>query len=163
VLVEFATPPSGEHPRAASGTGPLAGLALSEVTARSREAESAADLFAAKLGLARARAAAAPGLTAAAVAAGGVRLCFVSADPHSAGPAAAELRAAVESMGEGLAGLELEVAEPAAAARALAHLEPRHEATAFRLDAVRCHGVPLAFGPRGQDQSSSPSAAPSRS
>ena len=36
VLVEFATPPPGEAPHASRGAGPLAGLALREVTVRSR-------------------------------------------------------------------------------------------------------------------------------
>src|SRR5881396_3197964 len=98
VLVELATPPPGEHaPPAAStaaSTGPLAGLALEEVTARSRDAASAADLFASQLGLAREACGAEAGLAAAAVSAGGVRLRFVSADPRSAGAEAAELRAA---------------------------------------------------------------------
>src|SRR5207245_10850255 len=35
VLVELATPPPGEHPPPAASTGPLAGLALEEVPARS--------------------------------------------------------------------------------------------------------------------------------
>src|SRR6266516_37857 len=51
VLVELATPPPGAH-APGPGTGPLAGLALVEVSARSREAASAADLFATQLGLA---------------------------------------------------------------------------------------------------------------
>src|SRR5881296_3205612 len=45
VLVELATPPPGEHAPPAASTGPLAGLALEEVTARSRDAASAADLL----------------------------------------------------------------------------------------------------------------------
>src|SRR6266403_1964726 len=53
VLVELATPPPGEHAPPAASTGLLAGLALEEVTARSRDAASAADLFAGQLGLAR--------------------------------------------------------------------------------------------------------------
>src|SRR6266850_54958 len=65
VLVEFATPPPGEH--APAGPGPLAGLALREVTARSRDATSAAELFATQLGLARGAAVGAAGITAAAV------------------------------------------------------------------------------------------------
>src|SRR5262249_29436156 len=66
VLVELATPPPGEPPHAAASAGPLAGLALTEVTVRSREAASAADLFATQLGLAPAAAAAQPSLNAAA-------------------------------------------------------------------------------------------------
>src|SRR5262245_54219155 len=53
VLVEFATPPPGEAAHAAAASGPFAGLALRDVTVRSREAASAAELFASKLGLAR--------------------------------------------------------------------------------------------------------------
>ena len=71
VLVELATPPPGEHPPPAASTGPLAGLALEEVTARSRDAASAADLFAGQLGLAREACGAEAGLAAAAVSAGG--------------------------------------------------------------------------------------------
>ena len=64
VLVEFATPPPGAHADASAGAGPFAGIALGEVTARSRDAASAAGLFATKLGLARAAASeAAPGVT----------------------------------------------------------------------------------------------------
>src|SRR5947207_393181 len=73
VLVELATPPPGEHPPAAASTGPLAGLALEEVTARSRDAASAADLFAGQLGLAREACGADAGLAAAAVSAGSGR------------------------------------------------------------------------------------------
>src|SRR5438105_3745465 len=131
VLVEFATPPLDEHPHAAAG-GTLAGLALAEVLVRSREAKSAAELFTARLGLAAASADAEPGTSAAAVSAGGVRLRFVSADPSSAGPEAAGLRAAVESLGEGLAGLVLEVRDPDAAAGALAPFGPVREADGFR-------------------------------
>src|SRR5205807_3133911 len=103
-------------------------LALAEVLVRSREAKSAAELFTARLGLAAAPADADPGTSAAAVVAGGVRLRFVSADPASAGPEAAGLRAAVESLGEGLAGLVLEVGDPEAAAATLARLGPVREA-----------------------------------
>jgi len=142
VLVEFATPPPDVHPPLAPRTGPFAGLALREVTARSRETRSAAELFALKLGLARDAAEMEPGV---AVSAGGVRLRFLSADPRSAGPAAAELRGGVEALGEGLAGLVLEVADPAAAGAALATLGPRRRPGAFQLDADRCHGVPLDF------------------
>lgn len=143
VLVEFATPPPGDAAHAAQTTGALAGLVLAEVTARSREAASAADLFATLLRLTRTDAEAGPGLLAAAVAVGGVRLRFVSADPSSAGPEAAGLRAAVEAAGEGLSGLVLEVTEIDRAADALATLRPVREATGFRLDTASCHGVPL--------------------
>ena len=145
VLVELATPPAGEHHVATAGTGPLAGLALAEVTVRSREAASAADLFATQLGLARTAAHAEAGLTAAAVTAGGVRLSFVAASAGSAGPAAAAFRAEVEATGEGLAGLVLEVADLAAAATALARFAPTGEPGAVRLAPARCGGVPLTL------------------
>ncbi|HZP43601.1 MAG TPA: methylmalonyl-CoA epimerase [Candidatus Binatia bacterium] len=136
VLVELATPPPGEH-APAPAAGPLAGLALAEVTARSRDAAGAADLFATKLGLARA--AAEPG----AVEAGGVRLRFVAADATEAGPEAAALRAALEAQGEGLAGLVLEVRDVDAAAALLAACAPVRDGAALRLAPERCHGVPL--------------------
>jgi methylmalonyl-CoA/ethylmalonyl-CoA epimerase len=145
VLVEFATPPPGEVHHDRAGSGALSGLALAEVTARSRESASAAELFADKLGLEPVAAEAEAGLTAAAVAAGGVRLRFVSADPHSAGPEAAAHRAAVDVSGEGLAGLVLEVDDPSAAIAALAALGPVPTASAYRLDAERCHGVALSL------------------
>jgi len=142
VLVEFATPPAGEHAHAAP-VGRLPGLALAEVTARCREAASAADLFATKLGLARAAAEAEPGSTAAAVEVSGVRLRFVAADPKDAGTDAAALRAAVEANGEGIAALVLEVPDVDAAATALAPCAPVREGGALRLAAERCRGVPL--------------------
>jgi len=145
VLVEFATPPPGEHAPVRATGGPLAGLALREVTARSREAASAAALFAEKLGVAADRATADTGLSAAAVSVGGVRLRFVSADPSSAGPDAAAFRAAVETAGEGLTGLVLEVDDPRAAAAALAPFAGPEDASGVRLDADRCHGVPLTL------------------
>jgi methylmalonyl-CoA epimerase len=145
VLVEFATPPPGEHAHAPAGAGAFAGLALGEVTARVREAPSAAALFAEKLGLAPAPAEGGPGLAAAAVTSGGVRLRFVAADARSAGPEAAAFRAALETEGEGLTGLVLEVRDLDAAAGALAALAPSREAAALHLDPVRCHGVPLTF------------------
>ena len=143
VLVEFATPPPGARHGPPAGNGPLAGLALKEVTARSREAAGAAALFATRLGLARAAVEAPPGFAAAAVTAGGVRLTFVSADPHAAGPEATALRAAVEAEGEGLAGLGLEVPDLDSAAAALAGFTPTRDGATVRLDAARCHGVPL--------------------
>jgi methylmalonyl-CoA/ethylmalonyl-CoA epimerase len=146
VLVEFATPPPGESHHAAGGSGPLAGLAIQEVTSRSKDAAGAAALFATKLGLARANAAA-PGLTAAAVTAGGVRLTFLAADAQDSGAESTELRAAIEASGEGLAGLVLEVRDVDAAAAALGHLAPAREAKAFHLAPEHCHGVPLAFRP----------------
>jgi methylmalonyl-CoA/ethylmalonyl-CoA epimerase len=145
VLVELATPPPGEAPHAAPSAGPLAGLALAEVTVRSREAASAADLFATRLGLAPATAHAPPGLSAAAVAAGGIRLTFLAADPRSAAPAATAFRADLEAKGEGLAGLVLEVTDLAATTAALARLGAREEAGAARLEPARCRGVPLTL------------------
>jgi methylmalonyl-CoA/ethylmalonyl-CoA epimerase len=142
VLVEFATPPPGEAHHAAAARGPLAGLALSALIARSRDATSAAALFAEKLGLAPAPATA-PEAEATAVAVGGVRLVFVSPSAGT-GPDAAALRAAIEGEGEGLAGLVLEVADVEAAATALVDLGPVREVGAFHLDAGRCHGVPIA-------------------
>ena len=81
---------------------------------------------------------------AAAVTVGGVRLTFVSADPRSAGPEAAAMRAEVETGGEGLSALVLEVPDPAAAATALARLAPLARPDGFALDPQRCHGVPLS-------------------
>ena len=103
VLVEFATPPPGEHAHGACGGGPFADIALREVTVRSREARSAAELFVGKLGLAPDERPAGADLIAAAVAVGGVRLAFVSADPRSAGPEATTARADVESAGRAAA------------------------------------------------------------
>jgi methylmalonyl-CoA/ethylmalonyl-CoA epimerase len=145
VLVEFATPPAGEHSHPGPETVPLAGLALREVTVRSREAASAADLFASKLGLTRATREASAGLCAAAVATGGVTLAFVSADPGSAGPEAAAWRASVEANGEGFAGLVLEVRDLEAAAGALHALAPTRDPQGLRLDSGRCHGVPITM------------------
>ncbi len=144
VLVEFATPPHAPAHDPA-GTGAFAGLALREVTARSREAASAAELFATHLGLARADVPPAPGTTTAAVIAGGVRLSFVSADPHSASPESTALRAAVEANGEGLAALVLEVPDLTTAARALALLTPQRATRTLRLDPSQTHGVDLTF------------------
>ena len=80
-----------------------------------------------------------------AVTVGGVRLCFVSDDPRSAGPEAAAMRAAVEAHGEGIAALVLDVPDVDAAAGALAGFAPVREADGVRLDPERCHGVPLTF------------------
>jgi methylmalonyl-CoA/ethylmalonyl-CoA epimerase len=140
VLVEFATPPAGEHPHTRAGTGPLAGLALDEVLVRTRGAARAAELFAAKLGLAFSDSAA-PGLAAAGVTVGGVRLTFLGADPPSAAPEAA----AAEAAPEGLAALVLEVDDVTAAAAALERFAPAPDGRAIRLDAARCHGVPLSL------------------
>jgi len=150
VLVELATPPPGEHAPPAASTGPLAGLALEEVTARSRDAASAADLFASQLGLAREACGAEAGLAAVAVRVGGVRLRFVSADPRSGGAEAARLRAAAEE-GEGLAALVLAVRDLPGAAAALAALDPVRAAGAVHLRAERCHGVPLTLRPRSPE------------
>ena len=119
VLVEFATPPPGEAHHATAGRGALAGLALAEVTARSREPAGAASLFVEKLGLAP------DGADAATV--GGVRLRFL-ADPAGS---------------EGLAGLVLDVADPAAARAALATRGPTSAHEGFHLDPARCLGVSL--------------------
>jgi methylmalonyl-CoA/ethylmalonyl-CoA epimerase len=147
VLVEFATPPPGEHHAAGGSGGPFANLALRDVVVRSREAASAAELFATKLGLARADASAEAGLLAATVTAGGVRLCFIGADPRSAGTAAAAWRASVEAEGEGLSGLVLEVAGLERASAALGSFGPVRQGSRVTLDAARCHGVPLVFEP----------------
>jgi methylmalonyl-CoA/ethylmalonyl-CoA epimerase len=117
VLVEFATPPPGESHHATAGRG---GLALAEVTARSRETAAAADLFATRLGLERAG--------ADAVRVGGVRLRFLADDGAA----------------EALAGLVLEAADLAAAGAALAPHAPIADGDGVRLDPARCHGVPLA-------------------
>src|SRR5262245_4953602 len=117
VLVEFATPPPGEHAHHDTAAGPLAGLALAEVTARSRDTAGAVELFVSKLGLRPAG--------DDAVAVGGVRLRFAN-----------------EPGGDGLAGLVLEVRDVAAASAAL---DARVADGGFSLDAARYHGVPLAF------------------
>lgn len=117
VLVEFATPPPGESHHAMAGHG---GLALAEVTARSRDTAAAAELFTTRLGLERAG--------ADAVCLGGVRLRFLADD----GPA------------EALAGIVLQAADLAAARAALAGHGPVADGDGVRLDPARCHGVPLA-------------------
>jgi methylmalonyl-CoA/ethylmalonyl-CoA epimerase len=117
VLVEFATPPPGETHHATAGHG---ALALAEVTARSRDAAAAADLFVGRLGLERA--------AGDAVRVGGVRLRFVA---DAAG-------------GEGLAGIVLDAADLATARAALAARTAVDEGDGFHLDPDRCHGVPLA-------------------
>jgi methylmalonyl-CoA/ethylmalonyl-CoA epimerase len=121
VLVEFATPPAGDTHHGTAGSGPMAGLALAEVTARSRDATAAAELFASKLALER--------LGTDVVATGGVRLHFVADDAD----------------GEGLSGLVLDVADLAAARPALTAFGPSADAHDFHLDPGRCHGVPLRF------------------
>jgi len=114
VLVEFATPPPGSH--AVASAGAFGGLALEEVTAGCRDGAAAAELFASKLGLARAR-------EGTAVAVGGVTLRFVTGG------------------GDGLSGLVLEASDLAAASRALGLPSGRD----VHLDAARAHGVPLTF------------------
>ena len=117
VLVEFATPPPDEHGHQEKAAGPLAGLALAEVTARTRDTAAAARLFASKLGLRPAG--------DDAVGVGGVRLRFTT-----------------DAGTDGLAGLVLEVSNVAAASAAL---DARVTDAGFALDPARCHGVPLAF------------------
>jgi methylmalonyl-CoA/ethylmalonyl-CoA epimerase len=117
VLVEFATPPAGETRHHTAGHG---GLALAEVTARSRDTAAAAELFTTGLGLERA----APD----AVRVGGVHLRFLADDAGS----------------EALAGIVLEAADLATARAALASHGPVADGDGIRLDSARCHGLPLA-------------------
>jgi methylmalonyl-CoA/ethylmalonyl-CoA epimerase len=119
VLVEFATPPAEERAHAPHGPGALAGLALREVTARSKAGREAAALFETRLGLERV-----DDLT---VATGGVRLHFVPGDA------------------EGLAGLVLELPDLAAAATALAPLSPQRSSAGLACAPEHCHGVPLTI------------------
>ncbi len=121
VLVEFATPPPGETHHEAAGRG---GLALTEVTAHSRDPGAAAELFATRLGLERAG-----GDT---VRVGGVGLRFLAADGG----------------GEALAGLVLEAADLAAATTVLAAFVPARDDAGVSLDPARCHGVPLRLRAR---------------
>ena len=134
VLVEFATPPAGEPAHPLPVSGPLAGLALREVTARCREPASAAELFATKLGLAPDIALSEPGVVAAAVQTGEVRLRFVA----PAGGAEAQA-------GDGLSALVLEVDDVEVAAGVLAARGPVREADGFQLAPAACLGVPLTF------------------
>jgi len=143
-LVEFAQPPAGEQHHTPRHSGALADLSLHEVTIQTREAASAAQLFAEAFALPRAPAAAPSGLVAAAVSAGAVRLVFLAADAHAASKEAAAFRSRVEAAGEGFMGLVLTVRDAAAAAAALAPLEPVEGASrSFTLLPARCHGVPL--------------------
>jgi methylmalonyl-CoA/ethylmalonyl-CoA epimerase len=143
-LVEFAQPPTGEHHHAPARSGPLADLSLHEVTIQTRDAASAADLFADAFALPRAAADGPPGLTATAVRAGAVRLVFLAAEAGAASAEAAAFRSRVESAGEGLLGLVLTVRAIAAAAAALEALAPVEVASqSFTLLPARCHGVPL--------------------
>src|SRR5206468_3790567 len=105
-------------------------LALREVTASCREPASAAELFSTKLGLTPDIALSEPGLVAAAVQTGGVRLRFVAPAPE-----------ATDAAGDGLAALVLEVDDVAVAARVLAARTPVREADGFRLAPAACLGV----------------------
>ena len=119
VLVEFATPPAGEHAHAAHARGPLPGLALREVTSSSKAARDAAGLFESKLGLQRA--------DEATVTVGGVRLHFVAGES------------------EGLSGLVLELPDVVAARNALASLSPAIAGASLQLAPERSHGVPITI------------------
>jgi methylmalonyl-CoA/ethylmalonyl-CoA epimerase len=145
VLVEFATPPPDESHHSHPASTRIAGLALDEVVARSRDAEGAATLFTERLGLERASAGAQPGLVRAAVQTGGVRLVFASPDPRSVGPEAAAWAAAIDEQGEGLSGLVLGVGDLAAAAAALGLRAPSTDGAGLTLDPAHCHGVPLTL------------------
>ena len=133
VLVEFATPPAGEASHPLRVSGPLAGLALREVTARCQDPGGAAEIFTAKLGLAPDIALSEPDVVAAAVESGGVRLRFVA-------PATAEAQPA-----DGLSGLVLEVDDLGGAAGVLAGRQPVRDADGFHLIPGACLGVPLTF------------------
>jgi methylmalonyl-CoA/ethylmalonyl-CoA epimerase len=139
VLTEFATPPPSSHHHGPCGAGALEGVALREITARSRDPRAAAELYRGKLGLAASEAPPRSGAIVAAVAVGGVRLCFVGDDGAGDG----SLRAEIERAGEGIAGLVLEVPDPDAAMQVLGSLGPRRHADGLALDPARCHGVPL--------------------
>jgi methylmalonyl-CoA/ethylmalonyl-CoA epimerase len=143
VLTEFATPPPGSHHHGPCGTGVLTGIALREVTSRTRDPRAAAALYHEKLGLARDAAPSRPGAVTDAVHVGGVRLCFVGDDPQSTTPDAEALRAALTRDGEGIAGLVLEVPDTSAAAAALAPLGATTAGAGLTLDPARCHGVAL--------------------
>jgi methylmalonyl-CoA epimerase len=119
VLVEFATPSAGEHAHTPPARGALAGLALREVTSRSKAVRQAAALFETKLGLER--------VDDATVATGGVRLHFVPGDA------------------EGLAGLVLELPDLGAAAAALAPLSPERSSAGLACAPEHCHGVPITI------------------
>ena len=145
VLVEFATPPPGSDHHGPTGRGATAGLALAEIESRSRDAADAARLFATKLGLEATGGYSRPGIATAAVVSGGVRLVFVSPEAGAATADARALAEAVDSGGEGLAGLLLEVDDVAAARGALGDYGATSHAGGFRLASDRCHGVPLGF------------------
>jgi methylmalonyl-CoA/ethylmalonyl-CoA epimerase len=143
VLTELATPPPGSHHDAPCGDGALRGIALRQVTARSRDPKAAAALFHTKLGLAADDATARPGTLTAAVCVGGVRLSFVGDDPTATTTDALTLRAEIARDGEGIAGLVFEVPDLDTAAEPLAALGARRDTNALMLDPTRCHGVPL--------------------
>jgi len=144
VLVEFATPPPDETSHGAASAR-FAGLALREVTARSADPSCAADVFTFALGLPPADVRGEPGVAATAVTAGGVRVRFVGPDPRATGTEARAARDAVASLGDGLAALVLETGDVDSVARALADLDPLRETGHLRVEAARCHGVPLGF------------------
>jgi len=147
-LVEYAQPPAGERHHTPSGSGPLAGLTLHEVTLQTRDAASAAELFATSFTLPQAEVAAPPGMLAAAVSAGGVRLVFLAADPRSPSPEGSAFHRRVEAAGEGLLGLVLTVGAIDAAAAALAALAPVRDALhGLTLSTMQCHGVPIEVRP----------------
>src|SRR5262249_6577001 len=120
VLVEFATPPSATHADGRPASGPLAGLALEEIQAHSRDPRAAAGVFASKLGLSAVAG-------AEAVTCGSVRLSFVTGDAGN----------------EGLAGLVLQVNDLAAAAPSLDRFTRSRTPQSLALEPDRCHGVPL--------------------
>jgi len=143
-LIEYAQPPAGERHHAPAGSGPLAGLALYEVTVQTRDAASAAELFATSFALPHAKVAAPSGMLGAAVSAGGVRLVFLAADSRSPSPEGSAFQRRVEAAGEGLLGLVLTVRAIDAAKAALAALEPVGDAThGLTLSTTHCHGVPI--------------------
>jgi methylmalonyl-CoA/ethylmalonyl-CoA epimerase len=148
VLTEFATPPPGSHHHGPCGQGAFTGLALREVTARSRDPRAGADVFHEKLGLARDRAAAAPGIVAAAVTVGGVRLCFVgeeagAASPTASGWAPTSSRAARHRRARSSSCPIIRRGRRARPARRSAAGDG-HE-----LDVARCHGVPIRIARTG--------------
>src|SRR5262249_4736532 len=99
VLTELATPPPDSHHHGSWGAGALAGVALRDVTARSRDPRAAAAVYHEKLSLAVAAAPSRAGTIAAAVEVGGVRLSFIG-PTATAGDEA--LRAEIERSGDGL-------------------------------------------------------------
>jgi methylmalonyl-CoA/ethylmalonyl-CoA epimerase len=143
VLTELATPPSGAHAHGACGKGALRGVALAEVTARSRDPRAAADIFHEKLGVATDDGNVTADVVTTAVRVGGVRIAFMGVTPGAAGDRASALRAELERAGEGLAGLVLELPDPLAAEAPLGSLGARRADAGLVLDPARCHGVSL--------------------